>query len=124
MIVNSFSCRRATTNSNNLFTSIRFQCIGSRSRLYSQPAGKSGEANQIARSSEQRQANVFAQAPKGHELSPPRARKDPPVLLVGALCFLAIPPLVYFYWQHRDEHMKAKKYAMLKDLQNRAANKA
>ncbi|KAF4553775.1 Hypothetical protein D9617_6g095080 [Elsinoe fawcettii] len=54
---------------------------------------------------------------------PPKLRdpaKNPPIISILLLSLIGLPPMVYYYWQYRDEHMKAKKYAMLKDIQARA----
>ncbi|KAF2225670.1 hypothetical protein BDZ85DRAFT_279339 [Elsinoe ampelina] len=48
--------------------------------------------------------------------------KNPPVLAIFFASIIGIPPLVYYYWQYREEHMKQKKFAMLKDIQARAGN--
>ncbi|KAG8631162.1 hypothetical protein KVT40_000302 [Elsinoe batatas] len=48
--------------------------------------------------------------------------KNPPILAIFFASIIGIPPLVYYYWQYREEHMKQKKFAMLKDIQARAGN--
>ena len=81
--------------------------------------------SQTTKPSGQQTFNDIVQTPKeAHGIRSRPPPKDPPVLLIGSLLLLAIPPLVYYYWQYREEHMKAKKYAILKELQARAANKA
>ena len=39
-------------------------------------------------------------------------------MLMG-LGIVIVPPISYFYWEHRKAHMKAKKEAMLRDIQAR-----
>lgn len=41
------------------------------------------------------------------------------MLMGGAL--VTVPPISYFYWEHRKAHMKAKKEAILRDIQARYA---
>lgn len=42
------------------------------------------------------------------------------LMLMGA-AILTVPPVSYFYWKHRKAHMKAKKEAILKDIQARVS---
>jgi len=71
----------------------------------------------------QAQQNLNSTAPPPrHDLGDRSVRKDPPVLLIGVLSIIAIPPLIYYYWKYRDAHMRAKKQAILQDMQARAAN--
>ncbi|GAM88911.1 hypothetical protein ANO11243_069450 [Dothideomycetidae sp. 11243] len=61
-----------------------------------------------------------SQSPRALGIESGKHRKEPPVLLIGFVSLIGIPPLVYYYWQYRDAHMKAKKHAILKDMQDRA----
>lgn len=47
-----------------------------------------------------------------------------PQLLVLLAGLMATPPIIYYYWQYRDQHMREKKEAMLKEIQARAARTA
>lgn len=38
-------------------------------------------------------------------------------ILLGSV--IAVPPLIYFYWQYREEHMKAKKEQLLAEVRAR-----
>lgn len=42
------------------------------------------------------------------------------IYITAIVLFLATPPTIYFWWQHRAEHMEDKKQAMLAEL---AANR-
>jgi len=44
-----------------------------------------------------------------------------PQVLVFLACLMATPPIIYYYWQYREQHMREKKEAMLKEIQARAA---
>ena len=44
-------------------------------------------------------------------------------LLVFGVLLIAIPPISYYYYQYRSQHMKEKKEAILKDIQARAAQR-
>jgi len=47
-----------------------------------------------------------------------------PHLLVFLGCLMATPPIIYYYWQYRDQHMREKKEGMLREIQARAARTA
>ncbi|GAB7339276.1 hypothetical protein MBLNU457_5930t1 [Dothideomycetes sp. NU457] len=47
-----------------------------------------------------------------------------PQLLVLLVGLMATPPIIYYYWQYREQHMREKKEAMLKEIQARAARTA
>lgn len=48
-------------------------------------------------------------------------RRAEPHLLVFLGCLVATPPLIYYYWQYREQHMREKKEGMLREIQARAA---
>lgn len=51
-------------------------------------------------------------------VSPPRGGRSGAfymMIMGGAL--LSVPPISYFYWEHRKAHMKAVKEEMLRDIQ-------
>ena len=50
----------------------------------------------------------------------PKQDQGGPHLLILFLGIAASPVLMYYYWNYRDAHMKAKKEAMLKEIQARA----
>lgn len=41
------------------------------------------------------------------------------IYITALVLFLATPPIIYFWWQHRAEHMGQKKQAMLEELAER-----
>lgn len=53
-------------------------------------------------------------------LPPPKAPGQGPYLLLFFGLVAITPPIVYFYHQHRKEHMRAKKQAILEEMQARA----
>ena len=46
---------------------------------------------------------------------------DTDVYVISILLFAAIPPVVYYYYQYRMRHMREKREAILKEIQERAA---
>lgn len=89
-------------------------------RCYSQASEQSSKT--ASTEATQRELGDKIKVPESHRIGSSTKRRDPPVLLVGALCFVAIPPLIYYYWQYRDVHMTAKRQAIRQELQTRAMN--
>lgn len=59
-----------------------------------------------------------APAQARQRVSPPRGGRSGAfymMIMGGAL--LSVPPISYFYWEHRKAHMKAVKEEMLRDIQ-------
>ena len=46
-----------------------------------------------------------------------------PHFLILTVSLIAIPPITYYYYQYRDQHMREKKEAILKEIQARAAQR-
>lgn len=52
---------------------------------------------------------------------PGQKQRAEPFIPLIILALFGVPALTYYYWQHRDAHMRQKKTAILRDYQARAA---
>lgn len=65
------------------------------------------------------EARPHPSAVQNPQLNQGKGGSNTPVLAILFGSLIALPPTIYFYWQHRDAHMKAKKEEMLQEVQAR-----
>ncbi|KAL1301688.1 hypothetical protein AAFC00_005903 [Neodothiora populina] len=92
-------------------------------RFYAQGAPNTGPpvgpATERAVASSQTQSIPVPNRVKQRTPGPRGGRSAGFYVMIMATALFTVPPISYFYWEHRKAHMKAKKEAMLADIQAR-----